>query len=44
MQAVHGRVEALKRFFGLINLLATRLSKLEPGEMEGLQAMFEGTL
>lgn len=38
---LHRRVEALQRFFGLINLLATRLARLEPGEMEDLRLLFE---
>jgi len=41
MAAVHGRLVALQRFFGLINVLATRLSRLEPAEMDGLRELFE---
>ena len=41
MTGIHGRVAALQQFFGLINLLATRLSKLEPGELEELRLLFE---
>lgn len=41
MAAVHGRLVALQRFFGLINVLANRLSRLEPAEMDGLRQLFE---
>ena len=43
MAPLHGRVVALQRFFGLINLLASRLARLEPGEMEDLRQLFEDT-
>ena len=38
---MHGRVVALQQFFSLINLLATRLSHLEPGELEDLRQLFD---
>lgn len=41
MSGLHNRIVALQQFFGLINLLATRLSKLEPGELEELRLLFE---
>ena len=34
-------LQQMQQFFGLINLLATRLSKLEPGELEELRLLFE---
>lgn len=42
MGGVHDRLVALQRFFGLINVLATRLSHLEPAEMDSLRLLFEG--
>ena len=41
LHSVHGRVVALQQFFSLINLLATRLSHLEPGELEDLRQLFD---
>lgn len=41
LSSLHPRVVALQQFFSLINLLATRLSKLEPGELEDLRLLFE---
>jgi DNA-binding transcriptional regulator GbsR (MarR family) len=41
LASLHPRVVALQQFFSLINLLATRLSKLEPGELEELRLLFE---
>lgn len=43
LHAVHGRVVALQQFFSLINMLATRLSHLEPGELESLRQLFDQT-
>jgi DNA-binding transcriptional regulator GbsR (MarR family) len=41
LKPLHDRVVSLQQFFGLINLLATRLSHLEPGELEDLRLLFE---
>ncbi len=41
LHSVHHRVVALQQFFSLINLLATRLSHLEPGELEDLRQLFD---
>ena len=41
MVGVHGRLVALQKFFGLINVLASRLSHLEPSEMDSLRLLFE---
>lgn len=38
---LHDRVVALKRFFSMINTLATRLSHLDPHELEDLRLLFE---
>ncbi len=42
LKPLHDRVVALQNFFGMINFLATRLVHLEPQEMDGLRALFEG--
>lgn len=39
MAPSHDRLVALQQFFGLINLLATRLSHLEPGEMDDIRRL-----
>lgn len=44
LRPLHDRVVSLQRFFGLINLLATRLSHLEPGELEDLRLLFDDTM
>ena len=44
LQPLHGRVLALKQFFSMINTLATRLSHLEPEELEGLRVLFDERL
>jgi HTH-type transcriptional regulator, glycine betaine synthesis regulator len=36
-----GRVEALQRFFSLINTLATRLATLEPEQVDSLRALLD---
>lgn len=41
LRPLHDRVVSLQRFFGLINILATRLSRLEPGELDDLRSLFE---
>jgi len=42
LRPLNDRVVALQRFFGLINVLATRMSSLEPGELEDLRDLFDG--
>ena len=37
--ALEGRITSLRRFFGMIDLLAARLLTLEPEEMEGLSQL-----
>ena len=40
LHAMHERVVALKRFFSMIDTLATRLAHLDPGEIDALRELF----
>ena len=40
LHAVHDRIARLQQFFGLINELASRLSRLEPDDLDELRELF----
>ena len=43
LKAIHGRVVALQRFFSLVDVMANRLSALQPDDLDSLQALLGRT-